>query len=118
MPIDPVRTRTARPFAVAIRRNRRATPAVPGSISRGRSGEIGSEVEVATVMSSPKPAIDVVSGPWVLGVGEDVLGLAGLDDVARSPLFGQKERALLGHARSLLHVVRDDHDGHLVAQDA
>src|SRR5215204_1116017 len=63
----------------------------------------------------PELAGDVVLGALVVGVGEDLVGLAVLDDGA-GPVpalvaqLDREERGHVGHARGLLHVVRDDHD--------
>src|SRR5262245_15276732 len=65
---------------------------------------------------SAEAAVDVVGGPGVLRVLEDLRRGAGLDDAARLVLGGQEERAALGDPLGLLHVVGDDDDRHLVAQ--
>src|SRR5439155_9314751 len=58
-------------------------------------------------------AVDVVGGTGVGGVAEDLGGRAGFDDDAGGAVFGEEEGALVGDAGRLLHVVGDDHDGHL-----
>src|SRR5581483_12185379 len=64
-------------------------------------------------LSLSEPARDVVLGPMVLRVREDQRRWADLDEPADSLLPCQHERGAIGHARGLLHVVRDDHNGDL-----
>src|SRR3954451_25140814 len=67
----------------------------------------------------PVPAISpsaelprhVLLGAGVARVGEDLVGLGELDQLA-----GEHERRLVGHARGLLHVVRHDHDRELALE--
>jgi hypothetical protein len=47
---------------------------------------------------------------------EDVFGGTVFDDAAGGALLGEEERALLRDAGRLLHVVGDDHDGHLARE--
>src|SRR5215217_4149006 len=63
-------------------------------------------------MCRPLPELprDVLLGPRILRVGEDLVGLAVLDQAAGSAL-AEHERGVVGHARRLLHVVREDHVG-------
>ena len=49
------------------------------------------------------------------GCSKICVGRARLDDVPGLVLGGQEERAVVGDALGLLHVVGDDHDRHLVA---
>ena len=64
-------------------------------------------------VGSPEASGDVVLGALVLRVREDVLGVVELDEqpgpavVVGVELRGEERRAI-GHARRLLHVVRDD----------
>src|SRR4051812_16063174 len=58
-------------------------------------------------MVLPELARDVLLGARVVRVGEDALGRSDLDQLAV-----EHERRLVGDARRLLHVVRDDHDRH------
>src|SRR4051812_40866547 len=53
----------------------------------------------------PELARDVLLGPRVRRRGEDGLGRGVLDELA-----GEEERGRVGHARGLLHVLRDDDD--------
>src|SRR3954471_4337776 len=57
------------------------------------------------VTALPELSGDVVLGASVVGVGEELVRVRELDQ-----LPGQHEGGLVGHARGLLHVVRDDHD--------
>src|SRR6202035_4878191 len=65
---------------------------------------------VATMLVLPEAAGNVILGPAVLGAIEDVVGLVALDDLARPLLVHQHEGGEVGGTRSLLHVVRHDHD--------
>src|SRR5205807_437385 len=62
--------------------------------------------KVSRVTRSPELAGDVLLGASVAGVGEDVVGLPMLDQLAV-----EHERRRVRHPGRLLHVVRDDHDG-------
>src|SRR5215212_5427456 len=68
-------------------------------------------------MCRPLPELpgDVLLGPRILRVGEDLVGLAVLDQAAGSSL-AEHERRVVRHARRLLHVVRDDHDRETVLE--
>src|SRR5688572_33393453 len=54
---------------------------------------------------------DVVLGRLLRGVREELAGVVELDQFPEV-----HEGRVVGHARGLLHVVRDDDHGHLVAQ--
>src|SRR5579875_769261 len=60
----------------------------------------------AMSLSSAEAAGDVILGPLDPRIGEDVGGVAELDEVAQ-----MEEGGLLRDARRLLHVVGDDDDG-------
>ena len=60
---------------------------------------------------SAEAARNVSFGVFVFGIGEDLGRVAELFQFA-----AQKEAGLLGDAGGLLHVVRDNHDGVLLAQ--
>ena len=61
-------------------------------------------------------AVDVVRSARILRVLEDLLGGAGLDDVAWRAVSGQEEGTVIGDPLGLLHVVGHDDHGHLASQ--
>ena len=54
---------------------------------------------------------DVALGAFVVGIGEDVVGVAELDQLAE-----EEETGFMGDTGCLLHIVGDDDDGGGVAQ--
>src|ERR687894_141825 len=90
------------------------------TVSRARSS-------ASTTMSRPPRACSssLASSSWkcvrvVPGTLPDLAGVVELDDAAAAVLvvvqLDGEERGLVGHARRLLHVVRDDHDRVLLLQ--
>src|SRR5207248_3297730 len=61
--------------------------------------------------TSAEAAGDVVLGLLALRLDEDAVGVAVLDQLAQVQV-----RGVVGDARSLLHVVRDEHHGVVVLQ--
>src|ERR1700710_2673418 len=60
---------------------------------------------------SAEPSGDVVLGPLLGGIGEDLLRGTHLDELTRLADAGEiEERGAVGDPRRLLHVVRDDDD--------
>src|SRR5438309_290642 len=72
---------------------------------------------VMRVMGLAEAAGDVVLSPLVAGPVEELGGGGELDELAVSLLgVHEHEGGEVGHSRSLLHVVGDDHDGVLLGQ--
>src|SRR3954449_12130458 len=100
-----------------------ARPRVARTMSRppsaARSSRPSSSTKACRVSGTrpPLPELpgDVLLGPGVLRVGEDLVGLAVLDQAARSAL-AEHERRVVGHTRGLLHVVGDDDDREAVLE--
>ena len=110
-PIDAWRCRGRRSVAT-VRRPAVRSPRSIDAPAAGR-GRVGSQQS----RRSAEPAVDVVGGARVARAARRSASVgAGLDDAARRALLGQEERALLRDPGRLLHVVGDDHDGHLGAR--
>ena len=65
-----------------------------GLVGPGSGDEAGGGGETAEWLA--ETPVDVIGGPWVDGVFEQLLGRPGFDDVARRVLGGEEERAILG----------------------
>src|SRR5207248_5217080 len=68
-------------------------------------------VPAACSLRSAVTAGDIVPGPLLVRVGEDLAGLPELDQLAQV-----EEGGALRNARRLLHVVGEDHDREALAQ--
>src|SRR5207248_7566395 len=68
-------------------------------------------VPAACSLRSAVAAGDIVPGPLLVRVGEDLAGLPELDQLAQV-----EEGRTLRDARRLLHIVSDDHDREALAQ--
>ncbi len=71
----------------------------------GKAGGYVKELLVARCLS--ELAGDIRQGLLVFGVVEDFIGGTDFNQVAHI-----KKRGLMGHAHGLVHIVRDNHDGH------
>src|SRR5262245_3067160 len=68
------------------------------------------------IISSAKPSRDVILGPLVARVGENLLGWSHLNQFAHAFLTRQHIGGPVGDAGGLLHVVGHDDDRVLIAQ--
>src|SRR6056297_619700 len=84
-------------------------------VSRSRSKDeticCWSDIGMILILASADAPGDVAFGALILGVGENGPGVAVFDKVAE-----MEERGLLADAGGLLHRVRDDHNGIVLAQ--
>src|SRR3954453_6432559 len=81
------------------------TRSIPPRVASSRAASSAWKLGRPSLIDSAELPGDVVLGARVVGLGEDLLGLAVLDQLAV-----EHERRGVGHARRLLHVVRDDDD--------
>src|SRR2546430_14820151 len=79
-----------------------ASPSGRAVVAPGCAAPAGSSAELAG---------DIVLGPGVAGIGEDLARGASLDEPSV-----EHESGAVRHARGLLHVVSDDHDRHAPLQ--
>src|ERR1039458_7170274 len=77
----------------------------------GGAPSSGPPSEVDPLASLAELAGDIFLGSRVCGIGEDLLRGTDLDELA-----AEHECGAIGHARGLLHVVRDDHDRHALLE--
>src|SRR5262245_6298826 len=110
---------SARHWSSAIWTHVEPAPVIVGPIA-ATAGREESPSSPATRATTPpprtiriglaEPPVHVVGGAGVVGVAEDLRGRARLDDAAGLALVHVEERAAVGDALRLLHVVGDDHD--------